>query len=94
MHLKLPSIKPLEQTCGFSILVTAVSYRIAMPVTKMVQYSSGGYAYPICPRCRQSMDREYMSYCDRCGQKLSWEKLDNAKVLMAPIVEELTSRHF
>lgn len=87
MHLKLPSTKPPEQPYGFSILVTAVSYRIAMPVTKMVQYSSGGYAYPICPRCRQSMDREYMSYCDRCGQKLSWEKLDNAKVLMAPIVE-------
>ena len=87
MHLKLPSIKPPEQTYGFRILVTAVSYRIAMPVTKMVQYGSGGYAYPICPRCRQSMDREYMGYCDRCGQKLSWAKLDNAKVLMAPIKE-------
>lgn len=87
MHLKLPFTKPPEQPYGFSILVTAVSYRIAMPVTKMVQYSSGGYAYPICPRCRQSMDREYMSYCDRCGQKLSWEQLDNATILMAPIVE-------
>ena len=87
MHLKLPSIKPPEQTYGFSFLVTAVSYRIAMPVTKIVQYRSGGYAYPVCPRCRQSMDREYMGYCDRCGQKLSWAKLDNAKVLMAPIKE-------
>jgi hypothetical protein len=87
MHLKLPFTKPLEQAYGFSILVTAVSYRIAMPVTKIVQYGSGGYAYPVCPRCRQSMDREYMSYCDRCGQKLSWEQLDNATILMAPIVE-------
>lgn len=87
MHLKLPSIKPPEQPYGFSILVTAVSYRIAMPVTKMVQYGSGGYAYPICPRCKQSIDREYMGYCDRCGQKLSWEKIENAKILMAPIVE-------
>ena len=87
MHLKLPSIKPPEQTYGFSFLVTAVSYRIAMPVTEIVQYGSGGYAYPVCPRCRQSMDREYMGYCDRCGQKLSWVKLDNAKILMVPMGE-------
>jgi hypothetical protein len=87
MHLKLPSTKPPEQPYGFSILVTAVSYRIAMPVTKMVQYHTSGDCYPLCPRCRQSMDREYMSYCDRCGQKLSWEQLDNATILMAPIVE-------
>lgn len=87
MHLKLPFTKPLEQAYGFSFLVNAVSYRIAIPVTKIVQYHASGYCYPMCPRCKQSIEREYMGYCDRCGQKLSWEKIENAKILMAPIVE-------
>ena len=30
-------------------------------------------AYYVCPRCDSSLDREYMSYCDRCGQHLNWK---------------------
>lgn len=52
-------------------IIEAVSYRIACPVTKVVSFHQGG-CYPVCPRCSRSMEREYMAYCDRCGQHLSW----------------------
>ena len=29
-------------------------------------------------------EREYMNYCDRCGQRLGWELFDSAKVIRAP----------
>lgn len=50
----------------------ALSYRLPLPVIRVVELESGD-RYPVCPRCGQSFDREYIHYCDRCGQKLSWE---------------------
>lgn len=29
--------------------------------------------FPVCPRCDCTIDREYQSFCDRCGQKLRWK---------------------
>ena len=31
-------------------------------------------ANPVCPNCTITLDRGYQCYCDRCGQKLSWNK--------------------
>lgn len=87
MPLKLNSIRlrDKEKTVGF--FIDAISYRIALPVTKIVQYPTYGYCYPLCPRCKNSMEREYMRFCDRCGQKINWDHLDNAKIVVAPIIE-------
>lgn len=51
-----------------------LSYRIPKPVNEVLLYpsSDGFYTYPICPTCKVSFEREYQSYCDRCGQKLDW----------------------
>ncbi|MCD7756151.1 MAG: hypothetical protein LUJ09_07490 [Firmicutes bacterium] len=49
------------------------SYRQAMPVTAMRIYR-GGDGYYVCPRCGVSLEREFMAYCDRCGQCLGWEQ--------------------
>ena len=57
----------------------AISYRIPQAVTKIIQYHDGN-CYPVCPRCYKSMDREYMSYCDRCGQRLGWRHFERAEV--------------
>ena len=76
-----------EQTHRFPFLLHAASYRIAVPVTQMVQYSARGTCYPLCPRCITGMDRDYASFCDRCGQKLNWDKIDDAKILLAPILK-------
>lgn len=87
MRLRLLSVRLPEQGYGFGFLVDAASYRIAIPVTRIVKYPTHGRCYPLCPRCGQSMEREYVSFCDRCGQKLSWDKIDRAKILTAPVSE-------
>ena len=65
------------------IVVSAEAYRIPLQVRKVVQFKEG-HCYPVCPRCDRSLDREYMHYCDRCGQRLGWEHLMNARVVYAP----------
>lgn len=50
---------------------SAASYRKALAVTEILLFSNGD-SYPCCPRCQITLDREYMSYCDRCGQLLGW----------------------
>ena len=54
--------------------VFELKYRIPMNVTKSMSfYSFGRYSsYPICPRCKITVEREYMAFCSRCGQKLDW----------------------
>ena len=61
------------------LFTDAVSYRVPLPVTKVIAYSNT--TYPVCPRCAVSLDREYMSFCDRCGQKLNWDLFEYAKVI-------------
>ncbi len=50
---------------------SAASYRKAIAVTEILMFPDGD-TYPCCPRCQMSLDREYMRYCDRCGQLLGW----------------------
>lgn len=69
MPLKPLMTKPRE---GFHLGVYA--YRIPFPVKK-VRIFANGDSYPICPRCAGTLEREYMCFCDRCGQKLNWKFL-------------------
>lgn len=64
--------------------ISAILYRLPLPVTKVLVLLHGD-SYPICPRCDCTADREYMRFCDRCGQHLSWELFDYAKVIHAPL---------
>ena len=63
--------------------VAAVLYRIPLPVSKVLLFDSGD-SYPICPRCDCTFDREYMHFCDRCGQRLGWEFFDYCRIIQAP----------
>lgn len=49
------------------------SYRVEQQVTQYRTYPKGG-SYPVCPRCNADIDREYMHFCNCCGQRLSWER--------------------
>ena len=83
-----PSILTLEKLCiGFDrtpndLLIPSsshpqeISYLIPMPVTEVRRFqgTSGLIAFPVCPHCGQTMEREFQSYCDRCGQCLDWER--------------------
>lgn len=57
-------------------LLNAVSYQIPRQVTKRRTYRKGrqSTSYPVCPRCNISVEREYMAFCDRCGQRLAWDR--------------------
>lgn len=58
-------------------MLNAMSHLIPRQVTKCRTYRNGNQitSYPVCPRCYISMEREYMAFCDRCGQKLAWDRL-------------------
>ena len=54
-------------------------YREPMRVQEVILYY-GEYLFPVCPRCNNSFEIEYQSFCDRCGQKLSWKGFSRIKV--------------
>ncbi|MGI5825681.1 MAG: hypothetical protein ACOX7J_08980 [Bacillota bacterium] len=53
-----------------------MSYRLPMPVKEAICYKYES-TYPICPRCKTPLEREYQNYCDRCGQSLNWKNYAN-----------------
>lgn len=56
----------------------AVTYREPQRVTEIMLFPNGD-AFPICPRCRRTLEREYQHYCSRCGQCLDWKGISRAK---------------
>ena len=54
-------------------------YRIPFEIKK-ISIQQNEYSFPICPRCKDVIDREYQSFCDRCGQRLAWNWYDEGKV--------------
>ena len=41
------------------------------------------YAYsPICPVCNSLLKSNWQSYCDSCGQRLSWERFFDSEVIL------------
>lgn len=60
------------------------SFQVPMMVNEMVKLQTYAYQYDlyyICPRCKISLERDFMSYCDRCGQKLDWKDYKKAKIV-------------
>lgn len=89
-----PTILTLEKLCiGFALtpndfLVPStawreMAFRKPMPVTQIRcrHLSYGLTGYPVCPQCGITMEREYQSYCDRCGQCLDWKDFSKAVAL-------------
>lgn len=74
-------------TCPTALLLGAVlalaSWRIPMTVTELKVLSNcpGRPAYYVCPRCGLTMEREFMAFCDRCGQRLDWHGCQRAKIV-------------
>lgn len=70
----------------------ALTYRQPLKVMQMLLLENGD-CFPMCPRCSITLDREYMSYCDRCGQCLEWEGYAKAILVRIEKIpeEELSS---
>ena len=60
-----------------------ISYRHPMRVRELLVFppETNEGSYFRCPRCRKTIDREYMSFCDQCGQRLDWSMQAQAKVI-------------
>lgn len=89
-----PSVHVLEKICtGFQqtpndLLITPsqqaqLTYRQTMQVShvKVIHLCNGLTAYPIFPRCKLTLERDYQNYCDRCGQRLGWDNYENVDIV-------------
>lgn len=66
-----------------SLHLAAYLYRLPVQVRGRVVFQNGD-SYPICPRCDELIDREYICFCNQCGQRLEWSFFDYAKIVYAP----------
>jgi len=63
-------------------ILEEMSFRRPMKVTQVRMFPLDG-AYPVCPQCNISLEREYQRFCDRCGQRLDWKNYKKAEVIYA-----------
>ena len=51
------------------------------PVTEHIVLPSahGPSLYYLCPNCKILLPREYMRFCDCCGQRLGWNRVAAAE---------------
>lgn len=61
-------------------MYAASTFREKMPVEEIIIYKNGA-ADAVCPRCKSPLDREFISYCDNCGQHLSWNGFSYGKAI-------------
>lgn len=79
-----PQRRPLRHLAVLPVL-DALFYRAPMRVTeiRVFRFAFSETGYPVCPRCGRTMEREYMSFCSRCGQRLDWENYEHAGITYA-----------
>ncbi len=90
-----PTILTLEKLCvGFDltpnellippVIRREMPFREPMPVAQIrcFRFAYGLIGFPVCPRCGRTMEREYQSYCDRCGQHLDWKDFSKAAIIL------------
>lgn len=78
-----PTTQPkvsLSPALLWDLLMFFSGYRRQMPVTEVMIFPDGT-AYYVCPRCHITVDREFVAFCDRCGQCLGWKGYKKAKVV-------------
>lgn len=63
-----------------------LSFRTVMAVTQLRLFPKDG-AYPVCPRCQISLEREYQRFCDHCGQRLGWKGYRKAQIVYPKSME-------
>lgn len=91
---QVPTLNSLEKLCSAlevepnDLLINDKSKNeersIAMFVnTVYCNNPKRSFAYtPICPHCNYPLQNSWQSYCDNCGQKLSWKHFSDSKVIM------------
>lgn len=63
-------------------LLEIIDYRTTKPVRELVVFCSflSETGYYVCPRCHCLLNREFVRFCDRCGQRLDWRFYLHVKI--------------
>jgi len=69
----------IKASPAFLLILDAISKHTAQSVGQ-IRVLHGDDAFPVCPGCTATLEREYQHYCDRCGQALDWENYVYASV--------------
>ncbi len=76
-----------ELQCGYEekafneFVHEAVTYRQKLPINEIKLYEKENSIYALCPRCRATIERDYLNYCSCCGQKIDWKNWTNAQIV-------------
>lgn len=68
----------LDLSSVWNYLFFQFGFRQQMPISEVMIYSDGT-GYYVCPGCHVAMGREFVEFCDCCGQNLSWQHYRKAK---------------
>lgn len=68
-------------TAFWNLFALFASFRTAMLV-KEAKLLGDAYLYYCCPRCGITLDREFVRFCDRCGQRLDWTQYRKVKIIL------------
>ena len=91
---QIPTLESFEKICSAlevtpnDLLISEKSMQEKkskpMPVSKIhCCKNAEGYTYTaICPSCDKPLASDWQSYCDRCGQRLSWEQYPLARIVV------------
>ena len=81
---KIPTFPQLyvlpSSTMAGELILPLLGYRVKLPVTAVMRFPNGS-SYYVCPRCCVTMEREFMSFCSRCGQHLDWSDYKKAQIV-------------
>ena len=64
----------------WQLLMRFAEYRMELRIKEVMVFPNG-HAYYVCPRCDITLEREFVAYCDRCGQHLDWRGYKKAMVV-------------
>ena len=80
----------IKNACHWALLLSLISYRQPMKVNEVMLFHDflGDMGYYVCPRCHVTLEIEFASFCDRCGQHLNWKNYDKARIVYPGTLRE------
>ena len=81
------AIRPLGFQVCRKLFCHVIQYRVGMRIRKIMLFptAEGETGYYLCPRCQILLEREFVAYCDCCGQRLNWDHYESAQEIRAKI---------
>ncbi len=66
-------------TVSLRFLLSLTQFRVPKMVSDLMIFQN--VSFFVCPQCGITLEREFMKYCDRCGQRLDWRGHKNPRIV-------------